>query len=124
MASSELANALSAARAMKGQSLKAVADPAGISATYLQKLERGEVQDPSPHVLHRVSEQLGLDYGEIMHLAGYVVPKAAGRPSPMAQGGPISHALSSESLTEEEATALSEYLTFIRTRRTGNTSGA
>jgi len=96
-----------------------VAEPAEISATYLQKLERGEVQDPSPHVLHRLSEQLGLDYAEVMRLAGYVVPSGRGRPAARAKGGPISHALSSEPLTEEEATALSEYLKFIRSRAGG-----
>jgi HTH-type transcriptional regulator, competence development regulator len=119
VASSELAEALGAARAMKGLSLKAVADPAEISATYLQKLERGEVRDPSPHVLHRLSEELGLDYGELLRMAGYIVPKASKRHSAMANGGPISHALSSEALTEEEAAILAEYLTFIRKQRGG-----
>ncbi len=120
VANSELADALRAARAMKGLSLKAVADPAEISATYLQKLERAEVQDPSPHVLHRLSEELGLDYGEVMRLAGYVVPTARRRTAAArASSGPLSHALSSEPLTEEEAGALAEYLTFIRQRGGG-----
>jgi len=65
---------------MKGLPLKAVAEPAEISAMYLQKLERGEVQDPSPHVLHRLSEQLGLNYAEAMRLAGYVRTSAFTRP--------------------------------------------
>lgn len=116
VANTELAEALRTARAMKGLSLKAVAEPAGISATYLQKLERGEVQDPSPHVLHRLSEQLGLDYGELMRLAGYVVPGARRHTAARAAGGPISHALSSEPLSEAEASALAEYLAFIRQR--------
>jgi transcriptional regulator with XRE-family HTH domain len=123
VASTELADALRTARAMKGLSLKAVAEPAEISATYLQKLERAEVQDPSPHVLHRLSEQLGLDYGELMRLAGYVVPGARRRTTARAAGGPISHALSSEPLSEEEASALADYLTFIR-QRGDRTSGA
>jgi HTH-type transcriptional regulator, competence development regulator len=123
VASTELADALRTARAMKGLSLKAVAEPAEISATYLQKLERAEVQDPSPHVLHRLSEQLGLDYGELMRLAGYVVPSARRRTTARAAGGPISHALSSEPLSEEEASALADYLTFIR-QRGDRTSGA
>jgi transcriptional regulator with XRE-family HTH domain len=116
VASTELADALRTARAMKGLSLKAVAEPAEISGTYLQKLERAEVQDPSPHVLHRLSEQLGLDYGELMRLAGYVVPSARRRTTARAASGPISHALSSEPLSEAEASALAEYLAFIRQR--------
>lgn len=124
VASNDLANALRTARAMKGLSLKAVAEPAKISATYLQKLERAEVQDPSPHVLHRLSEQLGLGYGELMQLAGYVVPSTRRRTAARAAGGPVSHALSSEPLTEEEAGALADYLAFIRQRGGGPASGA
>jgi len=119
VAKSELGEALAKARSMKGLSLKAVAEPAQISATYLQKLERGEVQDPSPHVLFRLSHQLGLDYGQVMRLAGYVVPRTRGQTDTLASGGPLSLALSSEPLTEEEAGVLAEYLTFIRQRGEG-----
>jgi cytoskeletal protein RodZ len=106
-----LGDTLKMKREMKRLSLMSVAGPADISATYLQKLERGEVQDPSPHVLHRLSEQLDLDYNKVMKLAGYVVP-TRGR----AGARPISHALSSEPLTSEEEDALTEYLTVIRQR--------
>jgi len=100
---------------MRGLSLKSVAEPAQISATYLQKLERGEVREPSPHVLHRIAHVLELSYPELMSLAGYVVP------STRARGGQrraleSSHALSSEPLTEDEEAQLVEYLTFLRRR--------
>jgi HTH-type transcriptional regulator, competence development regulator len=117
MASKDLGDALYRARSLKDLSLKAVAGPADISSTYLQKLERGEVKDPSPHVLHRLAEQLDLPYPELMQLAGYVVPASGRRSSTRQRGGPISHALSSEPLTEEEATALAEYLAFLRHQR-------
>ena len=42
--------------------MKRAADPAKISPTYLQKLERDEVHEPSPHVLYRLGEQLDLPY--------------------------------------------------------------
>jgi HTH-type transcriptional regulator, competence development regulator len=120
VASPKLGQALMTARTMKGLSLKAVADPAEISATYLQKLERGEVQDPSPHVLYRLSKQLGLEYAQLMRLAGYVVPASTTRSlAAAAKTGPITHALSSEQLTEEEARDLAEYLAFIRQRSRG-----
>jgi HTH-type transcriptional regulator, competence development regulator len=102
-------------REMRGLSLKSVAEPAEISATYLQKLERGEVREPSPHVLHRLSEALGLPYLELMSLAGYVVPTPGADPARPDVGG--SHALSSEPLSEEEEHQLVEYLTFLRQRR-------
>jgi transcriptional regulator with XRE-family HTH domain len=114
MAAKELAEALRRARAMKGVSLKAVAGPAEISPTYLQKLERGEVNEPSPHILYRLAERLDLPYADLMRRAGYVVPANGRRTSARQNVGPVSHALSSEPLTEEEAGALAEYLAFLR----------
>ena len=40
-------------RQLKGLSLSAAATPAGVSATYLQKLERDGVGSPSPRRLER-----------------------------------------------------------------------
>lgn len=123
--SSELAKALHGARAMKGLSLRAVAEPADISPTYLQKLERAEVQDPSPNILHRLSEQLGLDYSDLMTKAGYVVPATSKRRGGVLRGsGAVSHALSTEPLTTEEEEALSHYLGYLRSQKGGPKSGA
>lgn len=123
--SSELAKTLHGTRTLKALSLRAVADPAGISPTYLQKLERGEVQDPSPNILYRLSEELGLDYGELMQMAGYVVPVGAQHRGGARRGtSALSHALSSEPLTGEEETALTEYLGFLRSKKGGPKSGA
>jgi len=117
MAAKELGDALHRARALRELSLKGVAGPAEISATYLQKLERGEVKEPSPHVLYRLAEQLGLPYGDLLRLAGYVVPGNGRRSSARQAEGAITHALSSEPLTEEEAAALSDYLAFWRQQK-------
>lgn len=124
MGTSELAETLRKTRSMKGLSLKAVADPADISATYLQKLERAEVHEPSPHVLYRLAQQLGLEYAQLMRLAGYVVPRPHNPPNKRATHGPISFALSSEPLTEEEAQALAEYLAFLRHKGGGRSQRA
>jgi transcriptional regulator with XRE-family HTH domain len=110
---------------MKGLSLRAIADPAGISPTYLQKLERGDVQDPSPNILYRLSEQLDLDYSNLMRLAGYVVPVGAERRSGTRRGtSALSHALSTEPLTGDEEAALTEYLGFLRSKKGGPPSSA
>lgn len=103
---------LKSVREMLGKSLKAVADPAEISPAYLVKLEHGNVTSPSPHVLHRLAGVLGVDYLELMRLAGYVVPDAAGHRS-----GALAQALSSEDLTDDEAKAVATYLTLYRSRR-------
>ena len=53
----ELGRTLRSAREISGKSLKAVAEPAGISPAYLMKLERGDVTSPSPHILHRLARR-------------------------------------------------------------------
>jgi GTP cyclohydrolase I len=55
------------------RSLKSIADGAGISVAYLQKLERDEVKAPSPHVLRGLARTLDFSYTELMDLAGYAV---------------------------------------------------
>jgi transcriptional regulator with XRE-family HTH domain len=84
-----------------------------MSATYLQKLERGEVESPSPHRLHRLADVLDVDYSDLMGLAGYVVPRTESNGN--APGGSLlAQALSAEELTEEELSDLAEYLAFKR----------
>jgi GTP cyclohydrolase I len=58
-----------------GRSLKSVAGAAGISTTYLQKLERDQVKAPSPRILQALSAALEVPYGDLMELAGYVLPE-------------------------------------------------
>ena len=123
--STELATALRNARRMQERSLRSVADGARISPTYLQKLERGEVADPSPNVLHRLSAELKVDYGDLLRRAGYVVPSSRRRTtSERASNRPITHALSSEPLTDEEETALTAYLRMLRDQKGGAGTGA
>ncbi len=124
MTSTDVAQALRNARRIKGRSLRSVADGAKISPTYLQKLERGDVQDPSPNVLHRLSEELGLDYSDLMRRAGYVVPASRRKTTAASRGRPLTHALSSEPLTDEEESALTAYLRVLRDQKGGPGSSA
>lgn len=104
-----LGDTLRALRELKGKSLKAVAEPADISTAYLLKLEKGQVSSPSPHVLHRLSEELDTPYMGLMRLAGYVVPDESS-----ARAGAMALALSSQDLTEEEARAVAAFLKTLR----------
>jgi transcriptional regulator with XRE-family HTH domain len=104
-----LGNRLRTARELKGKSLKAVAEPAEISTAYLLKLEKGQVESPSPHILHRLASELGIDYLDLMRKAGYVVSD-----SDAPSGGALAHALSGEPLTEDEELALATYLKMYR----------
>ncbi|MCQ8770470.1 helix-turn-helix domain-containing protein [Streptomyces telluris] len=85
-----------AARETRNLSTQTASAQAEISSGYLFKLENGYVGTPSPRVLHRLSQVLGLDYWELMGLAGYVVPTGddsspapAAPPSPAAAPAPL-----------------------------------
>lgn len=77
-----------AAREEQGRSTQAAAAEAEISSGYLFKLESGFVGTPSPRVLHRLAQVLGVDYWELMGLAGYVVPDGVDVPAPDGVDGP------------------------------------
>lgn len=103
-------------RKLKNLSLKAAAEPAGISAAYLQKLERDEVKRPSPHVLYALAEVLDVPYGRLMELAGYVVPAAD--EAKVKPGSVLAYALSGQDITDEEAEVLARYLRWYRDEQT------
>ena len=109
---SELGQELRNVRRTLGRSLKAAATPAGISATYLQKLETGEVKNPSPNVLYGLSETLNVPYPYLMELAGYVVPDRG-----EIAANPFEHALSASDLTAEERSAVAAFIGFLRAGR-------
>lgn len=122
MAARELGEKLREVRELKGLSLAAVAGPAGMSATYLQKLERGEVESPSPHRLHSLANVFDVSYTDLMVLAGYIVPSAEEDPA-RERASLLLQALSSDGgLTDEELSDVADFLAFRRQRaakRTG-----
>lgn len=70
----ELGEILRQARGTRGLSLDAASRAAKISQGYLHKLEAGRVENPSPRVLQRLSEVLGVPYRRLMELADYLLP--------------------------------------------------
>ena len=92
---------------------------AGISPAYLSKLESDAVKRPSPHVLHQLSEALGLPYAQLMRLSGYQVPGAT-EPSAAQE---VSSALFAD-LSDDEREELLEYLAWYRTRRRSGRAAA
>jgi HTH-type transcriptional regulator, competence development regulator len=110
---SSLGDRLRQVRQIRGLSLKAVAEPASISIAYLQKLEGGDVKQPSPNVLHRLGGALDIPYPTLMELAGYVVPEKDG----VLAANTFDHALSSSDLSEDERQAVAAYIALLRQQR-------
>jgi len=107
----QLGRELKAARAAAGKSLRSVAEEAGVSPAYVQKLEQGEVAAPSPKRLERLAATLGLDYDRLMAAAGYVVARATGGASP------LDAKLAAASLTQTEELAVAAFIDHLTAHR-------
>ena len=105
----ELGTFLQAARERESLTLRAVEQATNISNAYLSQLESGKIKQPSPVILNKLSELYDVPYADLLTLAGYPVPSASSNKSSVAARlGPV---------TQEEETALAEYLQFLRSRR-------
>jgi transcriptional regulator with XRE-family HTH domain len=100
------------AREVRGHSSIETARSAGISSAYLSKLENDAVKRPSPEVLHRLSEALGVPYAELMDLVGHPLPSGDASPDRARLG----EALFGD-LTDDEREELIEYLAWYRARK-------
>jgi transcriptional regulator with XRE-family HTH domain len=94
-----------------GLTLRAAEKDTGISNAYLSQLEAGKIQQPSPVILHKLSELYKVSYADLMELAGYPVPNRSDSSSTTALASRIGP------VTKEEEEALAEYLQFMRSRR-------
>ena len=106
------------ARELRGLSTIETARSAEISSAYLSKLENDAVKRPSPEVLHRLSEVLGVPYVELMALVGHPLPNVEASPD----RGRLGAALFSD-LTDDERDELVEYLAWYRARKRSDRSG-
>jgi HTH-type transcriptional regulator, competence development regulator len=111
----ELGTELKSARDQLGLSLQAVSETAKISAAYLQKLERGQVGTPSPHVLRRLGSSLGLPYLRLMELAGYLDETEASE-ARSREPSPSPHPLAGKKLTREEWRAVGAFIKVLVSR--------
>jgi transcriptional regulator with XRE-family HTH domain len=103
---------LKQARAVRELSVVDAARAAAISPAYLSRLEGDAVKKPSPHVLHQLSEALGVPYEELMRLSGY---RLAGH-QPEHAVRTVSAALFDD-LSDDEREELVEYLAWYRARQ-------
>jgi transcriptional regulator with XRE-family HTH domain len=97
------------------RSLQAVAEPAKITAPYLQKLERGAVETPSPRVLARLAKVLGLSYLRLMELAGYLDEEQLAE---IRLRAPMPHPLADHQLSPEEWRAVGAFIRELKAHAT------
>jgi transcriptional regulator with XRE-family HTH domain len=67
-----LGDRLRALREKQGWSLREVATRAGVNHGYLSQLERNEVAEPAPSMLHKLAEGYGEPFAVLMQWAGYI----------------------------------------------------
>lgn len=113
---SRLGREILSARKAAGRSLRDVAEAAGISATYLQKLERAQVGGPSPRILRRLSTTLGVTYRRLLEMAGYEPPPSGNRDALAAR-------LGSTALTETEERAVAAFIDHLVAQRRPTATG-
>lgn len=100
------------AREQQHLSLRAVENQTGISNAYLSQIESDKIKQPSPNILYKLCEVYNLSYSDVMELAGYPVP---GDQSSDQEG--MTPTFSLGPITEEEQEALTEYLAFLRSKK-------
>lgn len=108
---SRLGILLAGARKQKSLTLRAVEKSTGVSNAYLSQLENGDVQEPSPVILAKLADIYGVPYPTMLEYAGYRVPKSSGNGAVSGFAARIGH------VSEDEETALLEYLDFLRSKR-------
>ncbi len=100
------------AREHKGLSLRAVEQLTEISNAYLSQLEQGKIKQPSPVILHKLSELYEVSYVEILRLIGYPVPDEYEN-----KNSASNFAARIGTITHDEEEELLNYLEFLRSKR-------
>jgi len=106
-----LGEELARLRRLKGWTLRDVEQKTNkkVSNSYLYQLENDNVKEPSPNILYELSVVYEAEYGDLMKLAGYVVPKKT-----RATG---SVAFSALNLTEREKQEVMDFIEFMRRKQ-------
>ena len=106
-----LGETLASARQVKRWSLREVERRSGIQNAHLSQIETGAIERPAPRILWTLAQLYGLEYRELLQLAGHV--ESAARATPGAVVGQALRRMGD--LTPEQQ---KEVLEFIR--RIGN----
>jgi transcriptional regulator with XRE-family HTH domain len=100
------------AREARGWSLRHVASRAGVNHGYLSQLERGEVAEPGPSVLHKVAAGYDVPFTLLMEWAGYV-----GATGGLTDNQTLALSYLGDDISDAELEALRAVIDAIRARR-------
>ena len=100
-------------RESRGWSLREVAAKAGVNHGYLSQLERGDVAEPAPSMLHKVAAGYDVPFSVLMQWAGYVEETA----SDLSPNQAIALKYLGDDVTAEELQAIQTVIDVIRSRR-------
>jgi transcriptional regulator with XRE-family HTH domain len=84
-----------------------------VSNAYLSQIETGKITQPSPNILHALSEIYAISYEHLMQLAGYI--KAVTPRTESQRHGQLA-TFAEHNLSSDEEKELMQYLKFIRNR--------
>ena len=108
---SALSVELTRLRKLRGKTLRAVEAKIGVSNAYLSQLEKGRVEKPRPHVLHKLADYYGVPYEDLMAAAGYLARRDEKRPDDPAL---TEIQLMSAGLSNEQKKTLKKFIRFLQ----------
>ncbi len=110
-----LGNELARLRKLKGWSLRDVEEKTKkkVSNSYLYQLESDNVKEPSPNILYVLANVYGASYGDLMQLAGFIVPNTNQR----AARHQNSVSFNAMVLTEDEEEKVLDFVEFLRSKK-------
>jgi transcriptional regulator with XRE-family HTH domain len=107
-----LGHLLREVREARDWSLRDVAGRAGINHGYLSQLERGDIAEPGPSMLHKVAKGYDIPFSVVMEWSGYIEP--AGKELTPNQALALSYL--GENPSDEDLAAVRAVLDAIRSR--------
>lgn len=104
-----LGDKLAEARKERGWSLRRVETDTGIRNAHLSQIETGTIERPEPNILWTLASAYGLDYAELLRLAGHVGGGEKASRTPMS-----AVAWRAEDLTPEEQEKVLRFMDGLR----------
>ena len=109
-------------REKKGLSQRKLAELANVSNTEISRIESGERKRPAPYILRRIAPYLGVNYEELLEIAGYkelVVEKPLQVLQVKDDPAVYKRAIEdfADNVTPEEVEKVKEYLQFLIAQR-------